>query len=126
MAKMGRPKKEINKEEFEKLCGLQCTLIEVCEWFDISEKTLEAFCKKNYKDEDGKGMTFSKVFAVKRGKGLISLRRNQFRLAEKHPAMAIFLGKNYLGQSDKIEQVITDDIPHELTVNFVHSGGENG
>ena len=25
MAKMGRPRKEINKTEFEKLCFLQCT-----------------------------------------------------------------------------------------------------
>ena len=33
--------------------------------------------------------------------GFISLRRKQFELAEKSPAMAIFLGKQYLGQTDK-------------------------
>ena len=32
----------------------------------------------------------------------MSLRRAQFRLAEKSAAMAIFLGKNYLGQSDHV------------------------
>lgn len=32
----------------------------------------------------------------------MSLRRAQFRLAEKSAAMAIFLGKNYLGQSDNV------------------------
>ena len=45
-------------------------------------------------------MTFSEVFAIKRQKGRASLRRGQFRLAEKNAAMAIFLGKQYLGQKD--------------------------
>ena len=94
---MGRPKKEIDKIEFEKLCGLQCTKEEMCGWFGITDKTLESWCKRTYK----KG--FSEIFSEKRGKGKISLRRLQFKLAEKSPAMAIFLGKNYLGQSDKIQ-----------------------
>ena len=94
---MGRPKKEIDKIEFEKLCGLQCTKEEMCGWFGITDKTLESWCKRTYK----KG--FSEIFSEKRGKGKISLRRTQFKLAEKSPAMAIFLGKNYLGQSDKIQ-----------------------
>jgi hypothetical protein len=32
----------------------------------------------------------------------MSLRRYQFKLAQKSAAMAIFLGKNYLGQKDNI------------------------
>lgn len=99
MAKMGRPRKEINKTEFEKLCYLQCTRSEFCTWFDVNEDTLNKWCKENY---DGK--TFSAVFKEKRENGLISLRRTQFQLAEKSPAMAIFLGKNLLGQTDKVEQ----------------------
>lgn len=31
------------------------------------------------------------------------MRRNQLRLSEKSAAMAIFLGKQYLGQTDKVE-----------------------
>lgn len=92
---MARPQKEINKEEFEKLCGLQCTKEEICSWFDVTDKTLENWCKRTY--ERG----FSDVFSEKRGIGKISLRRAQFRLAEKSAAMAIFLGKNYLGQTDE-------------------------
>ena len=38
----------------------------------------------------------------------MSLRRNQFKLAEKSAAMAIFLGKNYLGQTDRFEQIVTE------------------
>ena len=36
-------------------------------------------------------------------KGKMSLRREQFTLAEKNANMAIFLGKNYLDQKDKQE-----------------------
>ena len=99
MAKMGRPRKEINKTEFEKLCCLQCTQREFCSWFDVSDETLNKWCKVNYD-----GRTFSAVFKEKRENGIISLRRTQFQLAEKSPAMAIFLGKNLLGQTDKVEQ----------------------
>lgn len=98
---MARPRKEIDKNDFEKLCGLQCTQEEICSWFDVTDKTLQAWCKRTYR----KG--FSEVYAKKRERGKISLRRAQFRLAEKNAAMAIFLGKNYLGQTDKQEQIIT-------------------
>lgn len=95
----GRPRKEIDKTEFEKLCGLQCTKEEIAGWFDISEDTLERFCKREYKEN------FAAVFAKKREIGRISLRRAQFQLAQKSAAMAIFLGKNYLGQTDRHEVV---------------------
>jgi len=91
---MGRPRKEIDQQNFEKLCGLQCTKEEICGFFDVTDKTLENWCRRTYK------AGFSDVFAQKRGAGKISLRRYQFELAKKNANMAIFLGKNYLGQSD--------------------------
>ena len=94
---MARPFKEIDKEEFEKLCGLQCTVEEICGWFDITDKTLYSWAERTY------GRHYSEVYEEKRGIGRISLRRAQFRLAEKSAAMAIFLGKNYLGQKDHVE-----------------------
>ena len=33
----------------------------------------------------------------------IRLRQNQIELSKKNAAMAIFLGKNYLGQRDRFE-----------------------
>ena len=94
---MARPRKEIAKDQFEKLCGIQCTLEEICGWFDVTDKTLDRWCKETY------GESFSAVFDKKREAGKISLRRSQWRLAEKSAAMAIFLGKNYLGQKDIVE-----------------------
>ena len=121
MAKMGRPRKEINKTEFEKLCFLQCTEREFCSWFDVSDETLNKWCKENYD-----GRTFLAVFKEKRENGLISLRRTQFQLAEKSPAMAIFLGKNLLGQTDKMEQTVNDVSEHKgITINFADKGDSN-
>lgn len=95
---MARPLKEISQKDFEKLCGLQCTKEEICCFFDVTDKTLERWCKRTYK----KG--FSEVFEQKRGTGKISLRRSQFELAMKNANMAIWLGKQYLGQRDAPEE----------------------
>ena len=100
----------IDKKQFENLCGLQCTLLEICDAFDVEDDTLNSWCKKTY------GTTFSEVFKLKRGKGQISLRRMQWKLAEKNAAMAIFLGKQYLGQKDKIEY--TDDGMKSINENI--------
>ena len=100
MARTGRPKIDIDKSQFEKLCGLQCTKEEIAGFFSCSEDTIENFCKRTYKQ------TFSVVFKEKRAGGRISLRRSQFRLAEKNAAMAIWLGKQYLGQTDRPEENI--------------------
>lgn len=101
MAKTGRPKITIDQKIFENLCAIQCTEVEICSCFDCCEDTLNKWCKENYKNEDGKPMTFSEVFAVKRQKGRASLRRAQFRLAQKNASMAIWLGKQYLDQKDE-------------------------
>ena len=99
MAKAGRPRKEIDKKQFESLCAFQCTLFEVCSFFDVTDKTLDAWCRRTY------GANFSEVFKEKRQIGKISLRRSQFKLAESNATMAIWLGKQYLGQKDNISEM---------------------
>ena len=95
--KTGRPRKNIDQKMFEQCCAIQCTMLEICSFFDCDDKTLTKWCKETY------GMSFSEVYDIKRGIGKVSLRRSQWRLAEKNTAMAIFLGKNYLGQKDTVE-----------------------
>lgn len=95
---MPRPKKEIDSKIFESLCKLQCTEAEICSFLEVSDKTLSAWCKRTYNE------SFSETYKKKSEGGKISLRRAQFRLAEKNAAMAIFLGKQYLGQSDNPER----------------------
>ena len=108
MAKMGRPKINIDKKIFENLCAIQCNEIEICGCFDCCEDTLNKWCKENYRNENGKPMTFSEVFAEKRQQGRASLRRSQWRLAEKNATMAIFLGKQFLGQRDNMDITVGD------------------
>ena len=60
---MARPRKEIDQKQFENLCGLQCTLEEICGWFDVTDKTLDSWCKRTYH------ASFSEVFKQKRGGG---------------------------------------------------------
>lgn len=95
--KMGRPEKKIDKNMFESMCMVQCTLEEICMIFGVTDKTLNKWCRQNY------GTTFSDVFRQKREMGRMSLRRYQFNLAKSNAAMAIFLGKNYLGQKDSAD-----------------------
>lgn len=94
---MARPRKEIDQKQFEKLCGMMCTLEEIAGFFDCSEDTIERWCKRTFNER------FAEVYKKKSHAGRISLRRNQFELSKKSAAMAIFLGKNYLGQKDSVE-----------------------
>ncbi len=89
---------KIDKKGFENLCGLHCTKEEICDFFGVSYQTLLRWCKETY------GEDFGRVFKQKKNNGAVSLRRTQWKLAEKNTAMAIFLGKNMLGQSDNPEE----------------------
>lgn len=109
----GRPRKEIDTDTFEKLCNLQCTLIEIAGFFKCCEDTIENWCKKTY------NLTFSDAFKRFSQEGKMSLRRTQFRLAEKSPAMAIFLGKQYLGQTEKIDTNINSDENYNLMKEYM-------
>lgn len=94
MARTGRPKIEIDAEQFKKLCGLQCSLAEIAGFFNCCEDTVENWCKRELKEN------FSEAYKKYSAAGKTSLRRYQFALAKKSAAMAIFLGKNILGQRD--------------------------
>ena len=94
---------KISKIMFENLCGIQCTQQEICSVLNVTDKTLTAWCKSTY------GKSFSEVFKEKKELGKSSLRRMQWKLAEKSYAMAIFLGKQYLGQRDVVENQVTSN-----------------
>ena len=60
MAKMGRPRKELDYDKFERLCELQLTEEDMCHTFGMNSDTLNARLKEHY------GLTFSEVFGQKR------------------------------------------------------------
>ncbi len=108
----GRPRKDFDKKTFVDLVGLGCNQEEIC-WFfrDASGKpanidTLSRWCKREFK------MTFQDYRKQHGGVARnIQLRKNQLELSKRSAAMAIFLGKNYLGQKDSFETV--DNTPIE-------------
>ncbi len=102
--KRGRPTKEFDKKTFNDLVGLGCSQEEIC-WFFRDETgkpanidTLSRWCKRTY------DMNFQEYFKQNGCMALkIALRRNQLELSKRSAAMAIFLAKNYLGMTDKVE-----------------------
>lgn len=95
----GRPKKEIDYEVVEKLASIQCTQDEIANFLGLSVRTLQ-------RDEE-----FCRLYKKGMDNGKMSLRRTQFKIAEKgNASMAIFLGKQYLGQRDVIEADNTHEI----------------
>lgn len=90
--KVGRKKLVIDYVTVEKLASIQCTQEEISTFLGISVRTLQ-------RDEE-----FCRIYKKGQENGKMSLRRMQFKLAEKNSAMAIFLGKQYLGQKDIVEQ----------------------
>jgi len=108
--KQGRPKIKIDWKEFDKLCELQCTKKEIASCFDCTPNTIVNRVKQE------KGMTFLEYYGQKSAKGKISLRRLQWQTAEKgNVVMQIFLGKQYLGQRDKMEGSVA---PETLSAMF--------
>lgn len=96
----GRPSKLplINKEHFEGMCRIQCTKDEICSIFEIHEETLTKWCHVTY------NLGFSDIYKKLSSTGKMSLRRQQFKTAESgNVTMQIWLGKQYLGQTDKVE-----------------------
>ncbi len=116
----GRPKIQIDNEQFKKLCELQCTKEEIAGFFNCSEDTIENYCKNNH------GESFSAVFKKLSYSGKMSLRRYQFELAKHNASMAIFLGKQYLGQKDYPEDKNNEDKEIKVTLAIEDvSGGED-
>lgn len=111
--KVGRKTIELDRDQFESLCGMLCTEEEIAGFFKVSVDTVERWCKREY------GKKFCEVSKIYAEMGKASLRRAQFATAMAgNVTMQIFLGKNYLGQSDKKEQKV--EVKDENTTKLAH------
>ena len=88
---------KIDTKALESLAGMGATDEEIAGFFDVNVRTIE----RRKKDP-----TFVEAMERGRAKGKLNLRRIQLKLAETNPAMAIFLGKQMLGQSDHAAPVV--------------------
>lgn len=111
----GRPIKEIKQKQFEELCHIQCTENEICNILDVGIDKLLRWCLETYND------TFTNVYKKFSDSGKMSLRRTQLRLAETNASMAIFLGKQYLGQRDNVDVKLNNEEDDALTLAIKES-----
>lgn len=113
MIKIARPKFKIDYGQVEKLASIMCTQEEIASFLGCSVDTLQ------------RDKTFCGVYKKGLDAGRMSLRRKQFKLAETNPTMGIWLGKQYLGQRDIIENntsiteriQIINELPAEENIN---------
>jgi hypothetical protein len=99
----GRKATQIDLTQLEGLCALQCTDEEIASWFNVSVRTVQSRRKQ---------ATFAEVMRRGRAKGRINVRRAQMRLLERgNGSIAIWLGKNLLGQRDSMQITGADGGP---------------
>ena len=92
-----RPRKEFDLDEVEKLAGFGMTYEEMAAFLECGVRTIE----RRVSDEEG---DFRRAYKKGQASLKMSLRRQQIALAEKGNAtMLIWLGKQLLGQSDKVD-----------------------
>ena len=91
----GKPLRYVDYELFKKLCGIFCTQDEISYIMGLSVDSLEKWA------DDLFGCTLGAVWRKHIAYGKRSLRRAQLQNALKGNAtMQIWLGKQFLGQSD--------------------------
>ena len=74
--------REFDRKQFESLCGMRCSVEELCGWFGCDEAALSAWCMDTY------GEDFRSAFDRLAMMGRIVLRRDQVAAAKKNVSMA--------------------------------------
>lgn len=103
--KIGRPKKTIDLKQVQSLAKLGCTYDEIADVIGMGRSTFGL----KLKDPDVRA-------AYEKGlsEGDVSIRRSQFDVAVSgNTSMLIWLGKNRLGQTEKIETKTETEITGE-------------
>lgn len=100
--KTGRPYVEIDKDLFQKVLAIPFSTLEnVSAFFDCSEDTIERWCKREFK------VRFADLKTQKTEGMKLKLAGKQYEVAMKGSIpMLIWLGKQNLGQSEKVESKI--------------------
>lgn len=111
--KSGRPQFPIDWEIVDGMCAIQCTGLEIAGVLGCSYNTLVRAVKRE------KELTFEDYFAQKSVEGKVSLRRKQYDTAlEGNTTMLIWLGKQWLGQTNRNESSIKQ-LP-EMFIDVYH------
>lgn len=98
---MGRPKLDIDADKVEMLASFGCSTIEIARLHNCDESTI----RLRFKNELERGRENMKI----------KLRQLQWKQAENgNTSLLIFLGKQYLGQSDRNELELVGNLENLL------------
>jgi hypothetical protein len=87
-------------EEVENLSRLNCTMDEIAAYFNVDVRTVQLRAQRD--------PAFRAAMERGQALGRLSIRRQQIRLMEQGNAtMAVWLGKQLLGQRDRLEAEVT-------------------
>jgi len=106
----GRPKTKINYAIVEDLANIMCTQTEIASILKVSVRTLQ-------RDEE-----FCRIYKMGIDNGKMCLRRAQYKSAlSGSNTMLIWLGKQYLGQTDKqeVEATVKGDMFNKAIGKFI-------
>jgi AraC-like DNA-binding protein len=111
--------KEVNINQVVYWIGLQATMDEIAGSFNISPDTLD----RRLREEFGMSFAVLKKRMGDGGQGKLSLRKYQFDQARNNSTMAIWLGKQWLGQKDTI---VNENITRDESVKiYIPSNGRD-
>ena len=100
---MARPLKNIDWDQVDKMCAIHCTGEEQAAVLGVDYDTLNRACHREH------NCSFADYFRQKASNGKMSLRRKQYTAAmDGNTTMLVWLGKNWLGQTDHIEPEAQD------------------
>ena len=106
--KKGPPRAKLDLAQVEVLASIQCTDYEIALVLGVSEKTIQ-----RRKADDP---AFLSAYEKGRADGRVSLRKWQFETAKaRNVGMLIWLGKQYLGQTDKAD-LMSGGEPFRFTI----------
>lgn len=103
---------QVDWDQVRSLCAIQCSQDEIAAFLKVSKQTLWRRSHEHF------GVPFNEVRKQWANGGKCSLRRKQWKLADTSATMAIFLGKQILGQRDDVNLNYAGQITQEI----VHYG----
>lgn len=113
--------KEINLDQVLYWIGLQATAEEIAGSFRVSTDTLDLRIKEHF----GMGFADLRKALGEGAEGKLLLRRNQFELSRTNASVAIWLGKQWLGQKDTIHQETVVTNTGKVNVYLPDNGRED-
>ena len=100
---MARPLAIIDWKKVDQMCAIHCTGEEQAAILGIDYDTLNRACHRVH------NCSFADYFKQKASSGKMSLRRKQYTAAmDGNTTMLVWLGKNWLGQTDQVEPEAQD------------------